>query len=178
MLTAAKNSPGRPPLGIVVAMTRAGVIGDQGRLPWDLPADRRLFRQLTEGNTVIMGRQTFESLPAALANRHNLVLSRSAGHFPGATACRSFLEAVALGWRLGQPIFIIGGTALYRKALPIADSLHISWVTGDFSGDRHFPPFDLTVWEEIDSVVYPGFRHVTYRRTAQPSAAKGQLLAP
>ncbi|NJC88945.1 MAG: dihydrofolate reductase [Desulfuromonas sp.] len=162
------DTAGRPHLGIVVAMTRDGIIGDQGGLPWDLPADRRLFRLLTEGNTVIMGRRTFESLPAALTNRHNIVISRGTGQLPGAAVCRSFLEGVALGWRLGRPIFVIGGTDIYRKALPIADTLHISWVTGKFSGDRRFPPFDLTAWVPVSTTDYPGFRHVIYRRAAQP----------
>lgn len=169
MFTAPGDSPCRPPLGIVVAMTRAGVIGDQGGLPWDLPADRRLFRQLTRGNTVIMGRLTFASLPAALPDRHNIVLSRRVDHFPGATACRSFLDGIALGWRRGQPIFVIGGTDVYRKALPVADSLHISWVTGEFSGDRRFPPFDLTAWRIVSTADYPGFRHVVYRRVKPAS---------
>jgi len=167
-----------PSLGIVVAMTRDGVIGDLGGLPWDLPVDRRLFRRLTEGNTVIMGRRTFASLPAALADRHNIVLSRSADHFPGATACRGFLEAVALGWRLGRPIFVIGGKEVYRKALPIADTLHISWVTGEFSGDRRFPPFNLAAWVPVSTTDYPGFQHVVYRRTTsspQPPAPTPRL---
>jgi dihydrofolate reductase len=172
MFTAPEESPGRPPLGIVVAMTRDGVIGERGGMPWDLPADRRLFRQLTAGNTVIMGRLTFESLPAALPDRHNIVLSRSADHFPEATACRGFLEAVSLGWRLGRPLFIIGGAGVYRKALPLADFLHISWVTGVFSGDRRFPPFDLAAWEIVSTADHPGFQYVVYRRAAQP--LKGQ----
>lgn len=154
----------RPPLGIVVAMTHGGVIGSENHLPWDLPADRRLFRRLTEGNTVLMGRLTFESLPAPLANRHNIVISRSLGQVAGATICRGFLEGVAQGWRLGRPIYVIGGVELYRKALAIADTLHISWVTEDCPGDRHFPPFDPAAWVPVNTTAYPGFQHITYHR--------------
>lgn len=145
-------------------MTRRGVIGRDGGLPWDLPADRQLFRRLTEGNTVIMGRLTFESLPAALANRHNIVISRAGGPFAGAATCRSFLEAIALGWRLGRPIYIIGGVELYRKALPLATTLHVSWVEDDHPGDRRFPPLDLAAWTAVSITDYPGFRHAVYRR--------------
>ena len=154
----------RPPMGIVVAMNRNGVIGQAGRLPWDLPADRRLFRQLTTGNTVIMGRLTFVSLPGALAERHNLVVSRTVQRLPGATVCPGFREALAVGWRLGRPIFVIGGVELYRQALPIADTLHVSWVAGDYPGDRHFPPFDPADWVPGTTTTYPGFQHVIYRR--------------
>ena len=153
-----------PPLAIIVAMTRDGVIGRDGGLPWDLPADRQLFRGLTEGNTVIMGRSTFESLSSPLPHRHNLVLSRSPRPYAGATGCRSFLEAMTLGWRLGRPIFVIGGVELYRQALAIADTLHISWVEADHAGDRCFPPFDLAAWEAVESIDYPGFQYVVYRR--------------
>ena len=155
---------GHPPLGIVVAMTRSGVIGQGGRLPWDLPADRRLFRELTEGNTVIMGRLTFESLTGPLPRRQNIVVSRSPHQYAGATVCRSFLQAVALGWRLGQPIFVIGGVEVYRQALPLADTLHISWVDEEYAGDRCFPPFDLAAWQPASTADYPGFQHVIYRR--------------
>jgi dihydrofolate reductase len=155
----------RPTIAIIVAMTRNGVIGQAGRLPWDLPADRRLFRQLTTGNTVIMGRLTFASLPGALAERHNLVVSRTSQRLPGATVCPGFRDALAVGGRLGRPIFVIGGVELYRQALPIADTLYVSWVDGDYPGDRHFPPFDQAAWQPVATTAYPGFQHVVYRRT-------------
>ena len=154
----------RPALAIIVAMTVERVIGSDGRIPWDLPADRRLFRKLTEGNTVIMGRATFNSLPAPLPTRHNIVISRTADNLEGATVCRGFLNGLSQGWRLGRPMFIIGGVELYRKALPIADILHVSWVAGSYAGDRHFPPFDLAAWAPVEDTAYPGFRHITYRR--------------
>jgi dihydrofolate reductase len=158
------QAAGRPTIGIVVAMTRNRVIGQAGRLPWDLPADRRLFRQLTTGNTVIMGRLTFASLPGALPERHNLVVSRTVQRLPGATVCPSFLDALAVACRLGRPIFVIGGVELYRQALPIADTLHVSWVDGDYPGDRHFPPFDPAAWLPGTPTTYPGFQHISYRR--------------
>jgi dihydrofolate reductase len=145
-------------------MTRGGVIGRAGTLPWALPEDRRLFRRQPEGNTVIMGRLTFESLAAPLPRRHNIVISHTLPPATGATVCRSFGEGLALGWRLGRPLLVIGGVELYRLALPLADTLHISWVAGEFAGDRFFPAFDLTDWIPVESVDFPGFQHVVYRR--------------
>jgi dihydrofolate reductase len=145
-------------------MTRNGVIGRDGQLPWDLPADRRLFRRLTEGNTVIMGRRTFESLQAPLPNRHNIIINRTLNRVSGAMVCRGFLESVAQGWRLGRPVYVIGGVELYRKALMIADTLHISWIVEDAPGDRYFPPRDPADWIVVNVNDYPGFQHITYRR--------------
>jgi dihydrofolate reductase len=164
----------RPSLGIVVAMTSAGIIGRAGRIPWDLPDDRRLFRQLTEGGTVIMGRRTFESLPRALDNRCNIILSRTGRHAPGVESYPNLSAGLALARRIGRPIFVIGGVEVYREALPLADSLHISWVDGEFAGDRHFPAVDFAAWEVVTTTAYPGFRYVAYRRAAaclKPTAA-------
>lgn len=167
-MTLPADTPGgcRPEIRVIAAVSRNMVIGRDGALPWDIPADRRLFRELTIGNTVVMGRRTYESLPAPLADRHNIVLSRSSHPFRGAVTCRNLLEAIALGWRLGRPICLIGGAELYRKGLLIADSLHISWIEGEYAGDRRFPPIDFAVWRPERQVDFPGFRYVVYRRRA------------
>src|SRR5512147_2937609 len=94
-------------LAIVVAMTAAGVIGRDGSLPWDLPADRRLFRQLTLGGAVIMGRRTFESLPAPLAGRLNIVVTSSNRHSPGVETAPDMATALELARRSGRPTFVI-----------------------------------------------------------------------
>lgn len=155
-------------------MTRAGVIGREGAIPWDLPEDRRLFRRLTLGGTVIMGRRTFDSLPAPLAGRINIVVTRSGRHCPGVETAPSLKAALELAGSFGRPTFVIGGVALYREALPLADTLHVSWVDGEFAGDRCFPAFDPADWAEVDTVVYPGFRYVSYRRRKTTSLPKGQ----
>jgi dihydrofolate reductase len=157
-------------------MTAAGIIGHAGRIPWDLPEDRRLFRQLTEGGTVIMGRRTFESLPRALDNRCNIILSRSGRHSPGGESCLSLSAGLALARGIGRPIFVIGGVEVYREALPLADNLHISWVDGEFAGDRHFPAVDFTAWEVVTTTSYPGFRYMAYRRAA--AGLKPTVAAP
>jgi dihydrofolate reductase len=161
----AGNKKNHHPLGIVVAMTAAGVIGRDGKLPWDLPEDRRLFRQLTLGGTVIMGRRTFASLPAPLANRVNIVVSRSARHIPGVETVPDLPTALALARDRGRPTFVIGGVELYRAALPVAERLYISWVAGEFPGDRYFPPLHLDSWQIVSRRDYPGFCHITYQRT-------------
>lgn len=156
--------PGDPEIAIIVAMTRRGVIGDRGRLPWDIPADRRLFRRLTLGHTVIMGRRTFDSLPAALDGRLNIVISRSCERLPGALVCHTFEEGLARGKAAGRPIFVIGGVEIYRAALPVANLLHVSWIRADINGDRFFPPLDLAGWHPVAVKEHPAFQHVVYRR--------------
>jgi dihydrofolate reductase len=154
----------KPSSAIIVAMDRHHLIGDHGRLPWNIPEDLRLFRQLTEGNTVVMGRGTFESLGSPLANRHNLVLSRSLYERDDIKVCHTFSQALAEAWRIARPVFFIGGQTVYRKALPIVDQLHISWVDGEFKGALYFPEIAFDAWQITEEKIYRGFRYNRYRR--------------
>ena len=153
-----------PEVAIIAAMTKDRVIGQGDGLPWDLPEDRQLFKNLTTGSTVIMGRKTYQSINRPLADRHNIVLSRTLTDLPGVTVCKSFIEGLEVAGRFGRPVFIIGGAGLYREALPVASVLHISWVKKPYAGSVHFPEFDLADWTLIKQKDYPGFRYVHYLR--------------
>ncbi len=151
-------------MAIIVAMTRGRVIGSGGGIPWHLPADLQLFKSLTTGGTLIMGRKTHESIGRPLPRRHNIVLSRSWKELPGVQLCTSFRTALDEAMQRQRPVFIIGGAELYRKALPIAQELHISWVEKDFTGDTHFPPLELSDWLCCEEKDFPGFHYARYRR--------------
>jgi dihydrofolate reductase len=153
-MEAAQNSPatqsgvGRMALSVIAAVAANGVIGDRNRLPWRLPEDLARFRALTTGHAVIMGRKTWESLPAALPNRQNIVVTRDP-HYraAGAEIATTFDAALALV-RLPSPAFCIGGGELYRVALPRADVLYLTEIERDFPGDARFPSFDQAGWRE------------------------------
>lgn len=151
-------------VAIIVAMTRERVIGAAGTLPWDLPDDRRLFKRLTIDQAVIMGRRTFESLGRPLPNRHNIVLSRTLAATAEIEVCRDFQAALNAARRSGRKIFVIGGTELYRQALPIANELHVTWVTQTVSGETFFPPVDLSLWAACETIDLPGGTYVRYLR--------------
>jgi len=153
-----------PEVAIIAAMTKNRVIGLGDRLPWNLPEDRHLFKNLTTGNTVIMGRKTYESINHPLADRLNIVLSRTLTDLPGVTVCKSLIEGLEAAGRFGRPVFIIGGAGLYRKALSVASVLHISWVEKSYAGNVYFPEFELSDWAMAEQKVYPGFRYVRYLR--------------
>jgi dihydrofolate reductase len=140
----------RPAFAVIAAVARNGVIGIENRLPWRLPDDLKRFRALTSGHAVVMGRRTWESLPRALANRQNIVVTRTPGYLAeGAETARSLADALSQANR-AAPIFCIGGGALYRDALPLADTLYITEIERAFAGDATFPPLDRDQWREID----------------------------
>lgn len=156
--------PGMPQVAIIVAMTKGQVIGSGEDLPWNLPDDLQLFKRLTRGCTVIMGRKTYASIGRPLPERHNIVLSRTREELPGVQICESFIIGLTAAAQLGHPVFIIGGEDIYRKALPIATELHISWVKGEFIGDRFFPSLDFSEWTVYTEKDYPDFHYIHYRR--------------
>ena len=130
---------------LVVAAACNGVIGKDGAIPWRLPADMKRFKALTLGRTVVMGRKTWDSLPAKnrpLPGRRNLVVTRDMA-WQGEGAERATLET-ALG---GGDVFVIGGAEIYRAALPLAGRIELTEVRGDFDGDAHFT-FDRAPWRE------------------------------
>ncbi|MHC5540990.1 dihydrofolate reductase [Singulisphaera rosea] len=122
-------------VSIIAAVANDGLIGRDNQLPWHLPRDLKRFRALTMGKPIVMGRKTFESLKRPLDGRHNIVLTRrddlSASGF---TIAHSLDEAMTLA-APEREVMIIGGAAVFREALPIADTIHLTIVDGQFQGD-------------------------------------------
>jgi dihydrofolate reductase len=136
-------------VALIAAVARNGIIGAGNRLPWHLPEDLSRFRTLTSGHTVIMGRKTWESIGKPLPNRQNIVVSRQLGlRLDGASVAHSIDEALAMAVR-PDPVFVIGGEALYRSALPLAVLLYLTEIERDFHGDARFPTFERAEWREI-----------------------------
>ncbi len=159
-----------PSVALIAAVAANGVIGAGNRLPWRLAEDLKRFRALTVGHAVIMGRKTWESLPRALPERQNIVVTRRADYAAaGAEIAASFPAALARV-RLPEPAFCIGGGELYRAALPFATALYLTEIARDFDGDARFPPFERGDWRETareDHAAAPdgfAYAYVTYER--------------
>lgn len=108
---------------IIAAVAANRAIGFENKLLYWLPNDLKRFKALTTGNTIIMGRRTFESLPkGALPNRRNIVISRTQSSFPGCDTYGSLEEAIS-HCSADEDIYIIGGASVYEQALPLANRL-------------------------------------------------------
>ena len=137
-------------VSLIAAMSENRVIGRAGAVPWRLPEDMRFFKETTTGHTVIMGRKTFETLPAPLTNRHNVVVTsrRSYAVPDGVTVVHSLDEALATGPR-EEEVFVAGGEEIYRQALPRADRIYLTVVHRSVDGDTFFPEFDDSQWDLV-----------------------------
>ena len=146
---------------LIAAIADNGVIGDQGRIPWHISDDLKRFKRLSMGHTVIMGRKTYESLGKPLPGRRNLVLTRTTNI--AGVECFISLDA-ALRACDDATIFIIGGTEVYRQALPRANTLLLTHVHQSVSGDTRFPTYDRTAWHEVAREDHHGYSFVEYHR--------------
>ena len=162
-----------PSIAIIAALDRNGAIGRGGQLLWHEREDQKHFRAVTVGCPVIMGRKTWDSLPAKfkpLPGRRNIVVTRnSAWRAEGAEAAGSLAAAIALAAGADK-VFVIGGGALYAAALPLADELVLTEIDAVFDGaDTFFPQFDRAMFvddsrEAHTSASGLAYSFVTYRR--------------
>jgi dihydrofolate reductase len=141
-------------ISLVVAVSKNGVIGRDGGLPWHISSDLRRFKEITMGKPVIMGRKTWESLPKRpLPGRRNIVLTRAAHAIgEGAETVASPAEALALVHDV-EEVCVIGGGEIYRQFLPLAQRIYLTEVDLEVDGDTLFPALDGN-WKEATREVH------------------------
>ena len=141
-------------ISLIVAVADNGIIGRGGTLPWRISSDLKTFRRLTMGKPMIMGRRTFESLGKPLDGRDNIIVTRNTDYEPeGTIVARDFAAALGIAHKCAHArgadeIAVIGGTAVFEAALPIATRIYKTEVHGNPPGDAYFPPVDWSEWIE------------------------------
>ncbi len=141
-------------ISIIAAMARNRVIGANNAIPWHLPAELKMFKAITIGHHIIMGRNTWESIGRLLPGRTTVIVTRQHDHYvPGAITADSLDTALAT-CRTDDEIFVIGGAQLYAAALPRADRIYLTQVDADVEGDTLMPQFDLAQWRERSSQAF------------------------
>ena len=143
-------------ISYVVAVSKNGVIGREGGLPWHISSDLKRFKEITMGKPVVMGRKTWESLPRKpLPGRRNIVITRQRGFAPeGAEVAATPEEALALCGDAPE-VAIIGGGEIYRLFWPLVDRLYLTEVDLEVGGDTHFPAVSPAEWREVGREVHP-----------------------
>ena len=137
-------------ISIIVAIAKNRAIGKDNRLLWHLSDDLKRFKKLTTGHTLIMGRNTFLSLPnGALPNRRHIVITDQADEaFDGCEMARSIDKAIELAGK-DEECFVIGGGMVYAQFLPIAGKLYLTRVHQSFEADTFFPEIDFSQWKAL-----------------------------
>ena len=139
-------------ISLIAAMGKNRVIGNKGKLPWNMPADLKYYKNKIKGKTVIMGRKTFESMGSKpLPNRPNIMITRNKDfRVKDAIVVHSADEALKEAEKYGmEEAMVIGGSEIYEAFLPIANRLYLTIIDGNFEGDAFFPEYDITEWKEV-----------------------------
>lgn len=138
---------------ILVAYDQNRAIGADNDLPWGrgLPGDLAMFKRLTLGTSVVMGRKTFESIGRPLPKRENIVISRNPHiDIAGVICVKSLASAIDVA---SNEVFVIGGAQIYKEALPVTDVVYATEVHAVFpEADTFFPDMDPEDWREASRI--------------------------
>ncbi|MGX7262584.1 dihydrofolate reductase [Enterococcus crotali] len=139
-------------LAAIWAQDEQGTIGKDNRLPWHLPNDLKFFKQMTEDNTIVMGRKTFEGMGSRpLPNRQTIVMTRDEAYrAEGVNVVHSIAEVLDYAKSFSGITFIAGGSAIYKDFLPYCDVLYRTVIHHSFDGDTKFPAVSWDDWALIN----------------------------
>lgn len=147
-----KNSPemlDKKTITLIAAAAENDALGKDNDLIWHISEDLKRFKRLTTGHAIIMGRKTFESMPKALPNRKNIVLTKNNTYkAEGAIVVSSIEEALAEAGDDSQP-FVIGGAQIYSLFLDHCDRIELTRVHHEFEADVFFPKIDSSKWNIV-----------------------------
>lgn len=156
-------------LSLIVAIGKNNEIGKDNKLLWHIPEDLEFFKKYTTGKTILMGSNTFHSLPKVLPNRHHIVLSNENFNFP--TEVEVFDNFDKLLKRISQTeeeIVVIGGAMIYKEFMGYVETMYVTEIDKEFDADRFFPEIDKNVWKGkvLSKHIYNDLKysHVKYTR--------------
>lgn len=136
-------------LTLIAAISSNQVIGYNQTIPWKIPEDIKYFRETTMGQTIVMGRKTYESIGKPLPGRKNIVITSSIKEIRGVQIINSSQELLENIKNIKNEIFIIGGQKVYEEFLPFANKMHITEIDLKINGDSFFPVWNRSEWKEI-----------------------------
>ena len=145
-------------ISLIAAMASNRVIGSRGNIPWKIPGEQKMFKKITIGHTVIMGRKTYESLTGPLPERINIIVTRQTEYLaPECIIAHDLDQALNACAHDEDEAFICGGGQLYYEALPLADRIYLTIIHREIAGDTYFPEisetdFRVTTTNRIDGV--------------------------
>ena len=153
---------------IIAAIAQNGIIGKDGKLPWNSDEEMKHFQETTKGSVVLFGRVTFESFGKPLKERLNVVISSSTELADGYKNVVAFSDLNAAYEYLSKQdidkVFICGGKNIYEEELNKADEMILSWMNFKAEGDTKFPEIDFDQWKITDKKDYKEFEVIYYER--------------
>lgn len=139
-------------LSIIACMAKNHIIGRGSEIPWEVPGEQAIFRRVTSGHAVIMGRKTYESIGRPLPKRTNIVVTRQADYVaPGCSVVSDISSALVAVPEGESETFIMGGGQLYAETIGQADRIYLSELSQPIEGDITFPDFDRGLFRVVST---------------------------
>jgi dihydrofolate reductase len=136
----------------IVAMASNRVIGNRGEIPWKIPGEQKMFKEITMGHTMVMGRKTYEAIGRALPGRTNIVVTRQTDYqAPDCNVVHNLKSAFESCSPDEEEAFIIGGGQIYNETISIVDRIYLTVLPRAVGGDTYFPEFSESDYEIIKS---------------------------
>ena len=149
---------------LIAARSLNNVIGRGSEIPWRVKGEQSLFKEITTGHTLIMGRKTFESIGRPLPGRDTVIMTRRSNYQKdGCGIAASLPDALALAGRLRGNCFVAGGGEIYRQAISLADGIHLTTIHTEVEGDVLFPDFSGEVFKMKTETLFQSNIDYTYR---------------
>ncbi len=153
---------------LIAARSENNVIGSGPDIPWHVKGEQRIFREITLGNTLVMGRKTFESIGRALPDRDTVIITRQSNFaVPDCHIAANLHQALEIAVDLRGDVYIAGGGNVYQQTIDLADGIHLTTIHTLADGDVLFPEFELNQFELVTSRRYESnidYTHEYYRR--------------
>lgn len=148
---------------LIAARSENNVIGSGLEIPWRVKGEQRLFREITLGNTLIMGRKTFASIGHPLPGRDTVIITRQSDlSIPDCHIVSSLEQALNVANDLRGDVFVAGGGEIYQQAIDLADGMHLTTIHTLAEGDIFFPEFDKSQFDIVVSRHYESNINYTY----------------
>ncbi len=162
-----------PRVSFIVAMAKNRVIGANQSIPWHLPGELKMFKTITMGHHIVMGRKTWESIGRLLPGRTTVIVTRQSGYeVPGAVIVPT-MEAAIAACGSDDEIFVIGGAQIFAATLQRADRMYLTVVDADVDGDTYMPEIDMSQWRPGEETAHAaddrnpyGYKLTVYDRKA------------
>jgi len=149
---------------LIAARSLNNVIGRGLEIPWRVKGEQKLFKEITMGHTLVMGRKTFESIGRPLPGRDTVIMSRRNNYRQdGCSVAATLEDALAIARSLRGDCFVAGGGEIYLQAIPLADGIHLTTIHTEVEGDVWFPDFSEQAFELKREVRYRSNKDYTYR---------------
>ena len=151
---------------IIAALGYNHVIGAGDQMPWWVPEEYQQFLNFISGQTVIIGRKSYDIFSKDLPSKRNFVISRQKKFYARAIVFPSLDKALREASIYDEDIYIAGGATIYEQTMDVADRMYLSYIKGDFKGDVYFPRFDPSKWNLQSRVDYPSYEFFIYAKNS------------